>query len=327
MSAESAINITNEAQAPGNKTRLAYNEDLHKRFILWKDQSNNSINIIARMINRSAALVSQYINKTYRGDIAQIEKDITNLLRRKKAPEFIVKSNIFYKTNIAISIWEVLCFCDEKHVMGIVISPSGLLKTSVSEEYQKQNRGTILLTVDITTRAVGSVLRMIASKVSCTPHGIGSNSALLYAIIDRLKDSNRLILVDESHLLKWEGFEIMRRIHDATGIGIVFLGQERTLDQMRGNTKRSFLFDQIYSRIAIRRHLTTVEKSDIKRIADSLCPDLDAECLEFLHKKASEPGRFRNIANLLNWAVQINKEQNISIDLDLLKDVNKFLVI
>jgi DNA transposition AAA+ family ATPase len=279
------------------------------------------------MINRSASLVYQYINKTYRGDITQIEKDITNLLRRKEAPGFAVKSDVFYKTNIAKLIWEVLCFCDEKHVMGVVVSPSGLLKTSVSEEFQNQNRGTILLTVDITTRAVGSVLRMIASKVSCTPHGIGSNSALLYAIIERLKDSNRLILVDECHLCEWGGFEVLRRIHDTAGIGIVFLGQERTLDQMRGSTKRSFLFEQIYSRIVIRRHLTTIEKSDIRLIADSLCPGLPQDCLEFLHKRASEPGRFRNIANLLNWAVQINKEQKIPIDLDLLKDVNKFLVI
>ncbi len=159
------------------------------------------------------------------------------------------------------------------------------------------------------------------------PYGIRSNSALLAAIIERLKHSNRLLVVDEAHFLKWEGFETVRRIHDAAGVGIVFLGQDRLYDQMKGTAKTSFLFDQICSRIAIRRHLTTIQKSDVKLVSNSICPDLPPDCIDLLYKRALEPGRFRTIANLLTWVIEIHKTKQIPIDVDLFREVTKFLII
>jgi len=311
----------------------SYNEALHERFILWKDQSGASVNRIAGMIGRSAALVSQYVNKIYKGDMPALEKDIINLLRREEDLEFTTRAVTFCTTLSSKLIWEVMQFCDENCDMGMVVGDAGSGKTTTCNEYKRANRNTIFITADIATRSVGSVLRMIAKKVSGTPHP-GSNSALLHAIIDRLKHSRRLIIIDEAHFLTWDAFEVIRKIHDCAEIGIVYVGMPRTLDQMKGTAGRSFLFDQIYSRISIKRDHLPVEKSDVRVIADSIVsaaldagqPGLDAGCIEYLYTKAQGKGKIRTVAKLLQVAITRHREYNQPMGLELLKEAEQFLL-
>jgi DNA transposition AAA+ family ATPase len=303
----------------------SYNDALHERFMLWKDQSGASVNRVAGMIGRSAALVSQYVNKIYKGDMPALEKDIANLLRREEDLEFTTQQVAFCNILSSKLIWEVMQFCDKNCDMGMVVGDAGSGKTTTCNEYKRANRNTIFVTADIATRSVGSVLRMIAKKVSGTPHP-GSNSALLHAIIDRLKHSRRLIIIDEAHFLTWDAFEVIRKIHDCAEVGIVYVGMPRTLDQMKGTAGRSFLFDQIYSRISIKRDHLPVEKSDIRIIADNIRPGLGADCIEYLYKKAQGKGKIRTVAKLLQVAITRHREYSQPMDLDLLKEADQFLL-
>ena len=123
--------------------------------------------------------------------------------------------------------------CDEDCDMGLVIGPAGVGKTRTIQEYKRRNRGSILIVGDITTKSCGSVLYAIAKKLSSTFHG-NRNSELLQRIIDQLKNSRRLLIVDESHFLTWEAFEAVRKIHDCAGIGVCYVGMPRLYAQMQG---------------------------------------------------------------------------------------------
>jgi hypothetical protein len=304
----------------------AYDDGLHERFMLWKDQAGHTYSHIARMINRSTAAVSNYVNKVFAGDLAVFEKDIANLLRREEELEFTSVPRVFCKTLASRLIWEVFQFCDENCDMGVAVGPAGSGKTITCNEYKRVNRNTVFVTADIATRSVGSVLRMIAKRVGGTPYGAGSNSALLHAIIDKLKQSNRLIIIDEAHFLTWEAFEVIRKIHDCAGVGVVYVGMERLYDQMKGTSGRNFLFEQIYSRISIKRDDLPVEREDVKALADSLRPGLDKECIDFLHKKAQGTGKFRTVTKLLQVAGSMERDYGQAMGLELLRSAETFLL-
>ena len=57
----------------------------------------------------------------------------------------------------------------------------------------------------------------------------GNLHELLEAVINKLQDSGRLIIIDEAELLPYRALEVIRRIHDKTGIGIVLAGMPRPI--------------------------------------------------------------------------------------------------
>jgi len=299
-----------------------YNKELYERFIFWRDTSGSSQNRVATMLGRSAAAVSQYIHKKFEGDLEKFEKDVESLLRREEDLQIPFKDPDFVLTSAAREIWTILQICDESHDAGIVIGPAGIGKTKVLNEYKRQNRGTILVTADITIKRVGAILWLISKKlgiVSCR-----SNAVLLNRIADTLKGSRRLLIVDETQFLTWEAFEAVRKIYDCAGIGVVYCGMQRLYSQMRGGNK-AYLFDQIFSRIGPRVHVKTIRKEDVKLIVDNIYPGLDAQCLGYLFKKATQPGKFRLMVKLLKLADQMSRAEDIPLTVSMLKEANKLL--
>lgn len=49
-----------------------------------------------------------------------------------------------------------------------------------------------------------------------------------------LRDSGRLLMVDEAELLLYRALEVLRRLHDKAGIGIVLAGMPRLLINLKG---------------------------------------------------------------------------------------------
>jgi DNA transposition AAA+ family ATPase len=304
---------------------IVYDEDLHRRFVLWKEQSGTSLNGIAQKIDRSTAAISQYINMKYMGDIAELEKDIANLLRREEDLQFVTGAREFCNTTPAKLIWEVLQYCDAKKKMGVALAPSGTGKTETCKEYKRQNRATIFVTADITTRAPAAILRRIVQQTGGTGRRY-STSEFLHAMIDRLKGSQRLLIIDDAHFLKWESFELVRKVYDCAGIGVVYVGQERLYEQMKGTDRNSYLFDQIYSRIAIRRDNFLIYKNDVKAVVSIMCKGLDKECIDYLYQKAKGKGRFRLVENIIDVAMEMNKQYQKPINMQLLQEADRFLI-
>jgi len=302
-----------------------YDENLHDRFCLWKDQSGRSLKGIAGMINRSTAAVSQYVNRIYAGNIQEVEKDIKNLLEREEDLQFVSGPKEFVTTNASTLIWEVLQFCDQKQKMGAALAPSGTGKTETCKEYKRVNRATVFVTADITTKTPSKILRRMIEQVG----GVGRKNSVsdyLHALIERLKGTNRLLIIDDAHFLSWEAFELVRKLHDCACLGIVYVGQERLYEQMKGTEGRAYLFDQIYSRIAIKRDKFRTSKKDTRAIVDSRCPGLDGECIDFLAARAKGQGRYRYVTNLLDVAMMINEQYGTPLGLPLLMEAEKFLL-
>lgn len=186
----------------------------------------------------------------------------------------------------------------------------------------------MMITCDPTSRSLGSILSLISRLLPGLSRGSRTNSAFMVKIIDAMRGKGRLLVIDEAHFLSWEAFEALRRIFDATGIGVVFVGQQYLYDQMRGGSRKSMLWDQIFSRVGLRAHFKgDVPMDDVRMIAEKIHPaGLDNKSMEYLHSKANGAGRLRTMVKLLQRAQRLAESENLKVNLPLLQQVNNILM-
>jgi DNA transposition AAA+ family ATPase len=257
------------------------------------------------------------------------KRAIYNYLQEKEDKNFPLENNMFCETSIVLKMAGVCTCCKQDADMGIIIGPSGLGKTEFLRELKRTDRSVLLATGDPTVRSLGSILLVLSrllpgvSKTSC------SNAVFMDRIIDHLRGGNRLLVIDEAHFLSWESIEALRRIYDACGVGLVFVGQQKMYDEMRGGNRKSLLWDQIFSRIGIRAHFKgDVPIEDVTLICNKVYPaGLDNKCLGYLHDKANGPGKFRSMVKLLQRAQRLAELDNKKVTLTLLQQVSKFLMV
>jgi len=262
--------------------------------------------------------------------LASTRKAIVDYLDTHEDKRFPLENPLFCETSIARKMSVVMQCCKDDSDLGIIVGPSGIGKTEVLRQQKRKDRSTIIVTADPATRAPGSMLFVLSRMLPGVRRESATNAEFLVKVISFFKTGGkRLLIIDESHFLPWESFEIFRKIFDSTEIGLVFCGQQTLYDQMRGGTRKAMLWDQIFSRIGLRAHFTgDVPLEDVRMIVDKLYPQgLDRKCLEYLHHKANGRGRFRSMVKLLQRAMMLAEVDNSPITLTILQQVSKLMMV
>lgn len=201
---------------------------------------------VATRLGKSAAVVNQYLQGKYNGDKSAIDKAVKQLHERLQAKEKNHLEASFVETETAK---KVLNLCAMAHAVGdiyLLVGEAGLGKTVALKEYATRNQGVLMLEVDPTYTPkvvlieLCNVLNLQTGK---------SNHAMFEAVVEKLADSERLLIVDEAELLNTRALEVLRRLHDRTKIGIVLAGMPRLRANLRG-TKGEF--KQLYSRVGLQ---------------------------------------------------------------------------
>ncbi|NHX33649.1 AAA family ATPase, partial [Escherichia coli] len=92
---------------------------------------------------------------------------------------------------------------------------AGMGKTMIIRQYAKENLNAVLIEADpgYTARVV---LEELCNKLGLSKRG--NMHELSESIIQNLRDSGRIILVDEAENLPYRALETLRRIHDKSGV-------------------------------------------------------------------------------------------------------------
>lgn len=217
---------------------------------------------VAGQLGRSPAAINQYLHGKYKGDTKAIDKAVAELLARHASKAKDVKTD-FIATPTAKRIVEI---CGIAHAMAdicLVIGDAGLGKTMALKEYASKNEGVVLIEVDPTFSAK-VLLTEICNNLGLTP--ARNNHAMMDAIVEKLKGSERLLIVDEAELLTHRPLEILRRIHDKAGIGLVLAGMPRLRANLRGKRGE---YKQLYSRVGLALDLKTkLPDADIHQLCE-----------------------------------------------------------
>lgn len=299
--------------------------ELAERLLFIKNKAPYSWKYISCETRRPITALQQFIEESAACHNLELIRDIRRFVERHETIELFYRDPQIRKTDILKKIHKTLTYAQTAADLVILDGPAGSGKTIAVRNFIHKTPGNMLVTLDVVSRSPSSILSLIYKQVPIYALS-GTKSILLQRLIERLENSQRLLILDEAHFLSWEALEMVRRLHDAAQIGIVLCGQERLYHEMK-QPKGRFLWDQISSRIGMRHTIGNIEREDTDMICLTICPNLDNRCLNLLYKLAQGPGRFRTVTKVLKQAVKISEADRSPISLSLLQEIAAWHII
>lgn len=226
---------------------------------------------VARAIGRSSATMNQYVQGKYNGDIADMEERIGHFLRRVREKQNALRiDERFVSTPTASKGLEVLSYAHLESEICVLYGAAGLGKTMILKEYSRRDDTVIFIEADpgFTAR---TLLEELCGRLRLSKNG--NIHALIEVCVEKLKDSGRLLVIDEAELLPYRALEVIRRLHDKAGIGVVLAGMPRLIVNLKGKRGE---YAQLYSRVALALDLgNALARQDFDQIAVDLMPEAE----------------------------------------------------
>ena len=263
---------------------------------------------IASQLDCSPATINQYLQGKYRGDVSKIDRSVMQLLERLQNKHTEVNTG-FVATPTAKRIIEMCAFAHAETDIAIVIGDAGLGKTMALKQYAEIEPGVIFIESDHTYTP------KVILQTLCDALGLATarnNHAMMDAIVKKLHGSERLIIVDEAELLKYQALEILRRIHDKAGIGVLLAGLPSLRANLRGSRGQ---YKQLYSRVGMQHDIkSSLPDSDIEMLAEARLgtDEFNAQLV-----KAAK-GNARRLNKLLRGALRLAKINDRPVDAEMI---------
>lgn len=262
---------------------------------------------VARQVDKPrATTIRDLVKGTYRENADSHIRTLNMWIEQHARQRAVKIEGTFVQTKTARDILTVARLVRENQTMGLVFGPTGIGKTRCALALHETFIGSVLITVIWGMHHPKGLTAGIAEQIGVR-HTSGTQNreyehlTQLERVIKRLKDSNRLLIVDEAHKLKDPAVELLREIHDATGCPILLLATKELHDRIQRSADPDR--GQIYSRFDIIRPLTeghdvhaggtnkplfTIE--DIKRLYDQVPIRLSRDAATYLQQVANQLG-------------------------------------
>lgn len=266
---------------------------------------------MSRSIGVSTSTFNQWINNKYPGDSTAIDDAVTDFLKREAEKRIKPKLQFkFAKTTTARHVHEVCRLAHIDSDIGVVCGDAGLGKTEAVRNYAKRQHSVILIEAHLGYTA-RNLFQELHKRVGYD--GIPGNiNKLFNDIVEKLTDSGWLIIIDEAEHLPYKALELLRRVHDKAGIGVVLCGMPRLVSNLRGKKGE---YAQLYSRIGSYRALGNLDVKDVELLIAQAVTNTEALAPVFLSECG---GNARILTKLLNRTIRlqsINNKRIITADL------------
>lgn len=299
------------------------NKALQQKLAEFKAKSGMNQTMLARGIGVSPASISMYLNDNYAekgGKYETIEPKIEAFLEvqeSKAQREELVLGFVSTKTTRRIS--EVMRDAHEAGDTVVIYGQAGLGKTQAVKNYCEKNPAAILIEANPSFTALVLMRKLAAAAKVST---VGSLNDLFESVSDRLRDSGRLIVVDEAENLPLRALEIIRRLHDDTGCGLVLSGMPRLVANLRG--KHGELV-QLYSRVSVALNLgDSMPDEELEEIARAAMPEADDATIAELVKQSN--GNTRRMSKLMCGAVRTANKNGIKMQSGIIKKYSTLII-
>ncbi|HCC3328773.1 TPA: AAA family ATPase [Salmonella enterica] len=276
---------------------------------------------VARAIGKSTAVINQFLSGKYNGDTEAVNTLIQGFIRREREKSKMKRLEVsFVATVNAKRGLEVIRYAHLENDICAITGAAGVGKSMTLAEYAAREQDAILIEVDPNYTA-----RVLLEEL-CHRLGInrrGNMHDLSKACVQALRDSGRLLLIDEAELLPYRALEVLRRLHDKAGVGIVLAGMPRLLVNLRGKRGE---FAQLYSRVGLSLPLgDALSRDDFNLLAVSMMPEAaDAKISDALF--TSSRGNARRLGKLLRGVNRTCEISNTPVSVAAVKKFAEMLI-
>ncbi|BCW89991.1 hypothetical protein sos41_31590 [Alphaproteobacteria bacterium SO-S41] len=259
----------------------------------------------AKLAGVAEGTLSSWANDTYAGDNAKVAEKVTKWLKlradRVMRAREMVTTPPFQRTKSAQRILAILDYAQMDGDMAVIGCGPGFGKTTACEQYRMERPRVSISTMSPSSRGVSTALIMVLQSLG-EKGAKGTPQALSSKICEKVSGGGALLIIDEAQHLSALAVDELRSIHDRTGVGMVFVGNQHIFDLFDGT--RNVTFAQFSSRIGMREKQNRPRREDVAMIAAAWGVEEKDEA-DLLFKVSQQPGGLRSITKLMKLATRI----------------------
>jgi DNA transposition AAA+ family ATPase len=281
-------------------TRALLLDMIQKRKGTAEELSNSKL---AKKLGYSSSVISQYLDEEgnkYPGDIERLEHSISdfirNELRRRASGVDTLECDAVDELKTALE------YIRKTNDVGIVLSEAGVTKTRAVDFYRTKNPLSILFRARQWAKDEYSVQAGIFEAVK---GGWDQHTKRVEHALNKLRGSDRLIIVDDAHKLNRSALQWFFDFHDETLCPIALVGIYDLEEKLADDAQR-------FSRVGLRWEIKPENpKALVDHLIKSLCPGItgpDARQVHALCEQVAEQhGHFRSVHKQLKLAAEIRE--------------------
>jgi hypothetical protein len=259
------------------------------------DARDTSQRKLGKELGFSASAVNKWLDGKYTGDNAKVAAAAETWLAKRATRG--TRKESFVETPTSERILAALSHAQLIGDMVAVYGGPGVGKTSAVRHYQHEQPERVwVATMTPASAGLVSALETVSDAIHLRDVGGGARR-LSGAIQARVAGTRGLLIIDEAQHLSMHAVNQLRSIHDATDIGLAFVGNENSFSRLTGG-QRVANYTQIHSRIGMRVFLPRPTAEDVVIIARAWGVT-DKDAIEFLRRVAAKPGALRAATKLL----------------------------
>lgn len=280
-----AANDTHQADLDAK----ARSETVAAKLFAFQAKHSLSDDKLGRLLGSSATYVSRYRNNKFAGDITAFEAAAEAVMLRYE----LMEGDDAEISQAGFCVESVTAFLDliqQQRQLGVGYGPAGRGKTKASQLYALQHPGTIYVHVWDWTSRKDILLADIARAAGV--RRAKTDATLSAALVRTLRQSDRLLIIDNAHEITPAGRRWIADFWDATQIPIALIGNPQIVAQFETN-------DQHASRLGRCVDVTEITdtKTTVLHLLGAYMPEALADkstqaiALDILRRKGSGAAR------------------------------------
>ena len=278
------------------------------------DASGLSQAAVAREAGVSASRLSQWLGGVYTGNVEGADSQMKTWLDARRARRVsearLPQPPAWFDTGSAARIANALSYAQIAGDITAIYGGAGVGKTKTAQRYRDNSPSVWLATMTSTVSGVNGALERIAEVMDLQV--AGRASMIEARIVERLDRSNGLLIIDEAQHLSPRALEAVRGLHDATGVGVALMGNEKVYARLTGGA-RSTAFAQLFSRVGKRLRLSRPTNDDVAAFTKAWGVT-GADSREIIDSIARRPGALREATKTMRLACMFAGSENPSAD-------------
>lgn len=271
---------------------------------------------VAAEIGMSRAVIHEWLHGDYKGDVAKVELKLRAVLaaaeRRLLLGVATVPTHSTERVEVALRIIR------RSNQIGLVYGDSGVGKSrgcewAVSPLNPAGNHGAILVSAAPWLGHRHALARLLINEVGKEAFAaLGTKTKQGRArrqpdpwefLVQSLAGSNRLIIVDEAHLLDTQAVTCMRILYDRTSCPIALVGNIELMERFDAN-------EQWCSRVGFRCEISSDaggRKALIRHMLREIVPAAESALADVASELAKGMGHFRTVEKVLQLCVALRE--------------------
>jgi|SRR6185295_9532018 len=269
---------------------------------------------IARYCGISSGTFSQFMAGKYPGDNSLLAQKVRGFLERES--ESIEKLFSFVYTTVAKRLISSYQVARATQKIVIASGDSGIGKTqAILRGISYKDPSALIIEADPGYNAREVFVELCEKLKISTTRNLNE---MKRQVIMALKGSGRVIVIDEAEELPRRALELLRRVHDKAGCGILYVGMPKLSYQFRDKPD----FKRLDNRIRMRVQLSAITAADVKALVAAHAPELEGftDTLSKLCK-----GDARKLDNLMETVLQMADTNEEKVSEELIREAARAL--